>query len=281
MILKNIFAGSEHKARKEICTSIEFAGTLLATCILFAVLVLNNGLASLDNSSDGDEVNIIEGAGFPTESVDSVPISMAISAPTALTANIVSPSAIAALNKKPALIALTWIDASDNEEMFEIWRSDDIGGYTKVGEVPRAPEQSTATGDTLRFDDTNLVAEEIYSYYLVAVNADDSSMPSDTATIDFSVPAAPSGLTGTAAWTGSRYIVTLNWIDNTNNENGFRIQRYISPNFSRPKTYSVDGDTTSFVDRNAPRYSRGYYYRVQAFNPVGSSGWVVVHIDTP
>lgn len=54
----------------------------------------------------------------------------------------------------------------------------------------------------MSFDNTNAVASLVpghtYSYYVIAVNGTIQSLPSNTATVAFVVPAAPSGLTGTA-----------------------------------------------------------------------------------
>jgi hypothetical protein len=176
---------------------------------------------------------------------------------------------------------LKWIDASDNEEKFEVWRSDNGGEYTQIGEVPRTSEQSAATGGIVTFDDANLVAGHTYTYYVIAINVEDSLIPSDIATVDSSVPLAPSGLTGTAVKSGPRYTVTLGWIDNANNENGFQIQRSIATSFQSPTTYSVGADVTTFADEKVPSYRRGYYYRVRAINALGNSGWSdVLHVNT-
>jgi FtsP/CotA-like multicopper oxidase with cupredoxin domain len=233
--------------------------------------------------------------GFPTMSVDSafsntaeILVGVAIEAPTNLQARITSSTRI----------TLTWIDASNNEAKFVVWRSNDGGTtYAPIGEVLRNAAESASVGGTVTFADTSLVVGQTYMYYVTAVNgaglspADTttatvsnvggSSPPSNTVTIAFSAPVAPSSLTGTAVRIGTRYTVTLTWIDNAGNENNFQIQRSISPNFSRPTTYSVGADVTSFVNQNVPRYSRGYYYRIRAINVLGSSGWVVVHVNTP
>jgi FtsP/CotA-like multicopper oxidase with cupredoxin domain len=224
------------------------------------------------NNVVGDTTVYAPPAGkFPTKSVDSafsntaeILVGVVIEAPTNLQARITSSTRI----------TLTWIDASNNEAKFVVWRSNNGGTtYAPAGEVLRNAAESAAVGGTVTFADTNLVVGQTYMYYVTAVNgagllstADtttvtaanvgSSSPPSNTVTIAFSAPIAPSGLTGTAVRTGIRYTVTLNWIDNANNENNFQIQRSISPNFSRPTTYSVGAGVTSFVNQNVPRYSQ-------------------------
>jgi hypothetical protein len=97
-------------------------------------------------------------------------------------------------------------------------------------------------------------------------------------------PAAPSNLTGTGVRVGTTqtYDITLNWTDNSTNENGFRIDR--APlNNNNPAACdfaarvwgnvgNVGTDVTTFVDLGAPR-AGNLCYRVQAFNASGSSAW--------
>jgi hypothetical protein len=82
-------------------------------------------------------------------------------------------------------------------------------------------------------------------------------------------PAAPSNLTATAI---SETSITLQWQDNADDENGFRVER------------SLDGSTwlaIANLGADIEIFSNGalspgtlYYYRVRAFNSVGSSAWV-------
>ena len=68
------------------------------------------------------------------------------------------------------------------------------------------------------------------------------SLPSNTATVVFTVPAAPSGLTGTAvriSGNNAQDNVTLTWTDNANNENSFQIQRATTPTFTGATSFTV------------------------------------------
>jgi len=83
-------------------------------------------------------------------------------------------------------------------------------------------------------------------------------------------PAAPSGLTATAQ---SPTSVLLNWIDNSNNETGFTIQRSTSSTFGGTiTTFTVGANVTTFTDTTVVGVTT-YYYRVRAFNPTGPSAW--------
>lgn len=234
-------------------------------------------------------------AGFPTKSVDSafsntatITIPVVIKPPSQLVVRInTGPLAAnaprAAPQANPTRITLTWIDESNNEEKFEVWRSDNKGQFAQVGSVPRTPDESKAVGGTVTFNDMNLVVGGKYKYYVIASNQAGSSLHSNEAAMDFSKPADPSNLVGNAVKTGIRYTVTLNWNDNSINENNFQIQRSISSRFSGiPTQFTVGAGVTSYVDKNVARYSRGYYYRARATNALGSSGWSnVVHVNTP
>jgi outer membrane protein assembly factor BamB len=84
------------------------------------------------------------------------------------------------------------------------------------------------------------------------------------------IPAAPSGLTATAA---SSPRVELAWRDNATNESGIRIERCTGrdcTNFS--VIGQVGANTTRYTDAAVAPNGR-YRYRVQAWNAAGSSGY--------
>jgi thermitase len=102
----------------------------------------------------------------------------------------------------------------------------------------------------------------VYRALQAATGGGGSVEPTPTA------PAAPTNLAGKAV---SRSQINLTWVDNANNEEGFYIER------------STDGKTFSIIAElgaNATSYSSTglnaftfYYYRVRAFNSVGSSAY--------
>jgi hypothetical protein len=80
------------------------------------------------------------------------------------------------------------------------------------------------------------------------------------------IPTAPTGLTAAAA---SRSQINLIWTDNSANESGFRIERSTNgTNFQQIAT--VGANVTSLASTGLAR-DRTYYYRVRAYNSVGSS----------
>jgi len=80
------------------------------------------------------------------------------------------------------------------------------------------------------------------------------------------VPVAPSLLTATAPTPSA---VNLTWIDNSDNENGFKIERSTDNiNFTEIATTSTS--TTSYIDLAVSPVSL-YYYRIRATNIIGDS----------
>jgi hypothetical protein len=84
-------------------------------------------------------------------------------------------------------------------------------------------------------------------------------------------PAAPSGLSATAV---SSSQINLAWTDNSNNEDGFRIER--GPDGSTwTQIASVGAGVTSYSNTglSASTASTAYHYRVRAYNAAGNSGY--------
>lgn len=86
--------------------------------------------------------------------------------------------------------------------------------------------------------------------------------------VSSTIPAAPSNLS--AAASSSSFNVFLRWRDNSNNENGFGIERGTSSiRFIQIATSGVNISTyTDFAVATGT-----YYYRVRAFNNAGNSGY--------
>ena len=95
------------------------------------------------------------------------------------------------------------------------------------------------------------------------------------------VPARPTELISTSV---SPTSVSLSWQDNSNNENGFHIERSLLPTseFTRIGTSFVNDNT--FTDTTVSPGATGitYYYRVRAFNYVLNSEYSdILRVDVP
>lgn len=75
-------------------------------------------------------------------------------------------------------------------------------------------------------------------------------------------------LIATLAWSAS---LTLNWTDNSNNEDGFKVERRLGATGTFAQVGSTGVGVTTFADI-LPDTQR-YCYRVQAFNTLGNSGY--------
>ena len=93
-------------------------------------------------------------------------------------------------------------------------------------------------------------------------------------------PAAPSGLTAVAT---SGTSVLLNWIDNSNNETSFQVNRGANAAAVANKvkgSVALPANTITFVDSTvAPGVT--YFYAVQAVNAAGDSTSNIVSVTTP
>jgi titin len=201
-------------------------------------------------------------------SITVAPPAVVVAAPTNLSATIASATRI----------NLSWTDSSNNENSFAVWRSVNGAAPTQIGTVNRTNAQSTATGGNVTFANTGLTAGNTYAYFVTAVRTAavaGTSVPSNTVTVLFTVPAAPSGVAAVGAVVNNNNArAILNWTDNASNETGFTIQRARNSTFTNQLvTSNVAANVTTFTTANLSRGTR-YWFRVRANNQLGSSGWV-------
>lgn len=173
-----------------------------------------------------------------------------------------APSGLVAAVVSSTQINLSWTDNSNNEESFRIERSTDGTNFAEIASVG-----ANITG----YNNTGLSPSTNYWYRVRARNSAGDSDFSATAvarTLDppANKPNAPSSLSATAV---SSSQIDLRWVDNSDNENGFYIERSTDgTNFTLIRTTSPN--VTSFSDTGLSPSTR-YYYRVRAFNAVGDS----------
>jgi chitodextrinase len=173
-------------------------------------------------------------------------------APTGLTAGAVSSSRI----------DLAWTDNSGNESGFKIERCQGAG-CTDFEQV------ATVGANATSYEDTELSASTTYRYQVRAYNGGGDSDYSNIAeATTLAPPAAPSDLSATAAGTSQ---ITLAWLDNSGDEDGFKIERCQGTsctNFAQIAT--VGANVTTFNDTGL-NSGTTYRYRVRAHNANGNS----------
>ena len=229
-------------------------------CTNFAPITPGNGLAA--NATSYSDLTV---AGNTTYSYRVLAFNLGGNSPsnvatvTTPTLGPVAPTNLTAtLLFGPTRVQLTWTDNSNNENLFQVWRSTNGGVFSQIGTVNRSNGQRTQTGGTVTYtNNTNLTAGNTYAYYVIAVNTvpnpDQSSAPSNTASVTVpaapAVPAAPSNLTAVRGPNqGNQRRVILNWIDNSNNETGFTIQRATNAAFTNGvNTVTVAANTTTLT----------------------------------
>jgi fibronectin type 3 domain-containing protein len=182
------------------------------------------------------------------------PVHAAIPGPQAPAA----PDSLEANFEDVPLINLAWNDNALDETSFVIQRSTDGVTFTDL---------ATVGADITTYDDLAVLGNYTYTYQVAAVNANGTSAYAASNSVlvpaDATPPATPSNLAASNVTSTS---LTLTWVDNSNNEMGFTIQRATNSSFSRDLvTVNVGADVTSFNDTGLRRNTT-YYYRILAFN---------------
>ncbi len=131
-----------------------------------------------------------------------------------------APGNLVATSISDSVVKLTWTDSSDNENRFKIWRKWGVSDYQLIAVVP---------GNTVTYNDTTVRPDTRYYYYVKSNNNYGDSVNGsnvDMATTrDYTTPMAPVGPSGLMTEGGGVDAVTLSWVDNSNNEDNFIIER--------------------------------------------------------
>ena len=171
------------------------------------------------------------------------------------------PSELVATAVSSTQIDLSWVDNSGNEKRFELWRRSEGEIWGLLSELP---------ADTVSYSDTGLSAETEYFYQIRACNKDGCSNFSEIASAGtqpapISPPEAPGGLSASAL---SSSQILLTWQDNSDDEEGFKIERDEGAGFQEIAT--VPANQTSYLDENLTPATT-YTYRIKAYNSAGES----------
>jgi len=188
--------------------------------------------------------------------------------------------------KQGSKATLLWTDNSLSETSFTIERAGDLGFTTELVTFTVGANVNTYIDSTIknnqnyyyRVKANNLVGDT-WDYTDPNINEGAAGFPtlevesgySNTAMVGTGTPpAAPSDLGATEVTPNS---VSLEWNDNSNNEDGFLIQRATNNGFAQNVMFfAVGADETAFTDTTVAPNTR-YYYRVLAFSATGNSAW--------
>ncbi len=162
---------------------------------------------------------------------------------------------------------LTWDDNSSSETGYILERKE----YTTSFSLLAILDSNTTT-----YRDSNLTEGEEYTYRVRAYNDSDSSDYSNNYIILVTnpFPAPPSNLIATTLDSAA---IGLTWLDESNNEDGFILERKMGETGSWALTDSLPANTTEFNDSGLLD-GMLYYYRVYAYNSFANSAYS--NVDT-
>jgi hypothetical protein len=170
-----------------------------------------------------------------------------------------APTGVTATDTGNRSASVQWQDNSSDEARFEVERSPAWPGGV----------QSVGANVTMLLDPSGVGS---FAYRVRASSDARSSAWSGWVTVNVSevAPAAPSGLTAVDAL--NERDVAVQWVDNSDNETGFLVerQRWDGSAWGTTTTTTVWSGVTELTDQPGPGTLR---YRVQATNIAGDSAW--------
>lgn len=174
-----------------------------------------------------------------------------------------APTTLQAVLISGTQIDLNWVDNASFELRQDILRCSGLGCTPVVIDSVGA--------NVLTYSDQSVTTGNTYTYRVRARNNIGTSAPSNDVTLNTILPAAPASLAATAA---SASQVNLGWVDNANNESGFRIERCTGAGCSNfTLRASVDPNGVAYSDQGLT-LGEVYTYRIYAFNVAGPSATV-------
>ncbi|KAF0140013.1 MAG: fibronectin type III domain-containing protein [Stygiobacter sp.] len=171
-----------------------------------------------------------------------------------------APTELTVTNITSYRVELGWKDNSGNESGFIIER--------KNGPNDPWLDSDTTAVNVVVHHDSGLTPNKEYHYRVSAYNSEGESSYSNevNATTLNVVPSKPTNLTATPK---SSSQIDLSWLDNSNNETGFKIERKTEQQeFS--EIGGADSNATAYTDRNLDD-GLNYIYRVASLNTIGKS----------
>jgi len=173
-----------------------------------------------------------------------------------------TPTGLRATAASTTQINLSWTDASNNETGFQIERSTTSGsGFSLL---------TTTAANAVSFSNTGLIANTTYFYRISATNALGNSVYTPERSISTAIPSIPNNLVATTASTTQ---VNLAWVDASNNETGFRIERSLTAGTGFALVTTTAANITSLSNNTGLIAGTRYFYRIRSTNAIGSSAF--------
>lgn len=171
---------------------------------------------------------------------------------------------VSVLSANPPTVTLKWQDNSNNESSFIVQRATNANFKQGLNTITVGANVTTLT-DTLVQTDTT------YYYRVLASNMIGNSAYSNVVSITTpgQLPQAPTNLRSTTI--GTNYVI-LSWIDNSNNEKGFYLERSNDNGTTWTQVGRANANSISFRDNSLTTKTK-YLYRIQAYNASGASAY--------
>jgi len=165
-------------------------------------------------------------------------------------------------------IDLTWNDVAIDEDGYRLERCVGVGcsDYAVHAILPAG---------SAAFQDTGLAAEQSYTYRLQAYSLVGFSDHAGPITATTMVPALPSSMAAVAV---SSAQMDITWIDNADNEDGFRIERCSGVGCLSFVEIGVVGPNSTYFASVGLTINTVYRYRIRAFNAAGPSAYTAIFL---
>lgn len=201
---------------------------------------------AFNDGGDSGYTNVASGTTFPKPATN----------PSGLTVTVLSQTEL----------QLNWKDNSNDESGFRVERSTD-----NFASPQNTVLVATTDPNVTSFKDGGLNPDTVYFYRVRAFNLGGESANSNTASgrTKPNAPAAPGRLSAVAT---SSTQVTLTWDDNSDNEDGFKIERQAQGEADFTEIGQRGKDVKTFVDSTVSP-GMTYTYQVRAFNKGGDSAY--------
>jgi len=160
-------------------------------------------------------------------------------------------------------ILLAWADSSNDEKGFRLERKIAGGVFAEI---------KTLAPNVQSHIDSSLSGNAEYFYRIYAFNnGGESGYSNETNTRTFpNPPARPTSLVATPV---SNTKIGLTWLDNSDNEAGFRIERKTPQSGGTYVPVATAGANRKAFTDTSLAANTGYYYRIRAFNLGGASSY--------
>ena len=171
----------------------------------------------------------------------------------------VAPSDLIVEVMSQSVMQLSWTDNANNEDGYVVQISLNGSTWANIATI--------STPNVNSYISTGLTSGTKYFHRVYAYNTGgNSEYIIESATTLPSIPVAPSGLSATV----SGLNITLNWLDNANNEDGYKLERSLYGSKTFEEIAMLSSNVTTYEDTDLPSGTE-YEYRVRAYNIAGNS----------